>query len=101
MIEVYVRHDKYTTVVQELRYLGELLGLELSHIFKDALSEDDVEALIAELNRRLNEIEFDQIRRWVMYGYIDSVVLDIRLKERRQGCGPTANIEQRAPFTLC
>lgn len=42
---------------------------------------------------------FDQIRRWVMYGCINTVVLDIVTKEMHQGCGPATNIKKRAFFS--
>ena len=45
MIEVNVGHDEQAVLVQELRYLGKLLRLELSDIFEYALSEYDIELL--------------------------------------------------------
>ena len=99
MAEVNIRHDKYTVVIQELRYFGEFLGLKVPHILKKTLGNNDVEALVIEPNWRLKEVSFNQIRRRVMYGYIDTIVLDIWPKERHQGCGPAANIEKRASFT--
>jgi hypothetical protein len=99
MVEVNVRHDKYTTAVQEPRYFSEFLGLKVSYILENALGKHDVEALITKPNWRLKEVSLNQIRRRVMYGYIYTVVLDIWPKERRQSCGPATNIEKRAPFT--
>ena len=99
MAEVNIRHDKYTAVIQEPRYFGEFLGLEGPHIFKKTLGNDDVETLVSKPDRRLEEIGLDQIRRRVMYGYIDTIVLDIWPKERHQSCGPAANIEKRKLFT--
>ena len=46
MVEVNVRHNKYPAVVQEPRYFGEFLHLKVSHVFENALGEDNVEALI-------------------------------------------------------
>ena len=100
MVEVNVRHDKYTTVVQEPRYFGEFLSLKVSHVFKNALGEDDVKALIIKPDWRLKEVSLNQIWRGVMYGYIDTMVLNIWPKERHQSCRPATNIEKRAPFTL-
>ena len=77
MAEVRIRYDKYTVVIQELGYFSEFLGLEGPHIFEKTLGDDDVETLAIEPNRRIDEVGLDQIRRWVMYGYIDTVVLDI------------------------
>jgi hypothetical protein len=77
MAEVNIRHDKYTAVIQELRYFGEFLGLESPHIFKKTLGNDDVETLVIKPNWRVGEISLDQIRRRVMYGYIDTIVFDI------------------------
>ena len=77
MAEVDIRHDKYTAVIQELRDFGEFLVLEGPHIFKETLGNDDVEALAIEPNWRIDEVGLDQIRRRVMYGYIDAMVLDI------------------------
>ena len=77
MAEVNIRHDKYTAVIQELRYFGEFLGLEGPHIFKETLGDNDVETLVIEPNWRVEEVSLDQIRRRVMYGYIDTIVLDI------------------------
>ena len=71
MAEVNIRHDKYTAVIQELRYFSEFLGLEGPHIFKNTLGDDDVETLIIKPNWRLEEVSLDEIRRRVMYGYID------------------------------
>jgi len=98
MAEVNVRHDKYTAVVQEPRYFSEFLGLKVSHIFKDTLGKDDIKALIIKPDWRLEEVGFDQIWRRVMYGYIDTVVLNIWPKERPQGRGAATNIEKRAFF---
>src|SRR5215472_16074300 len=70
----------------------------VSHIFKNALGDDDVEALIGKRDRRLKKVDFNQVRRRVMYGYVNTVILDIRPEERPQGGrGPATNIEQRAP----
>jgi hypothetical protein len=77
MAEVNVRHDKYTAVIQELRYFGEFLVLEGPYIFKKTLGNDDVEPLVTKPNRHVGEIGLDQIRRRVMYGYIDTMVFDI------------------------
>jgi hypothetical protein len=77
MAEVNIRHDKYTAVIQELRYFGEFLGLEGPYIFKKTLGNDDVEPLVIKPNWRVGEISLDQIRRRVMYGYIDTIVFDI------------------------
>ena len=75
--EVRIRYDKYAVVIQELRYFSEFLGLEGPHIFKNTLGNDDVETLLIKPNWRLEEVSLDQIRRRVMYGYIDAIVLDI------------------------
>ena len=75
--EVRIRYDKYAVVIQELRYFSEFLGLEDPHIFKNTLGNDDVETLLIKPNWRLEEVSLDQIRRRVMYGYIDAIVLDI------------------------
>ena len=77
MAEVDIRHDKYTAVIQELRDFGEFLVLEGPHIFKETLGNNDVETLAIEPNWRVDEVSLDQIRRRVMYGYIDAIVLDI------------------------
>jgi len=77
MVEVNIRHDEYTAAIQELRYFGEFLSLEDPHIFKNTLGDDDVETLVIKPNWRLEEVSLDQIRRRVMYGYIDAIVLDI------------------------
>src|SRR6202044_2567581 len=42
MAEVNIRRDKYTAVVQDVRYFGELLGLEGPCILKKPLGDDDV-----------------------------------------------------------
>jgi hypothetical protein len=94
MIEVNVRHDKYAAHVQQLCYFGEFLSLKIAYVFENALGEDDVEALIIKLNWRLKKIGFNQIRRRVLYSYIDTIVLDIRPKERHQGRGPAPDIEK-------
>jgi hypothetical protein len=96
MVEVDVRADKYTAVIQEPRYLREHPGLKVPHIFKNALGHDDVEALIGKRNRRLKKVGFNQVRRRAMYGYINTVILDVRLDERPQGRATATNIEQRA-----
>ena len=77
MAEVNIRRDKYTVVIQELRYFGEFLGLEGPHVFEETLGDNDVEALVIEPDWRVEEVSLDQIRRRVMYGYIDTIVLDI------------------------
>jgi hypothetical protein len=77
MAEVDIRHDKYTAVIQELRDFGKFLVLEGPHIFKETLGNNDVETLAIEPNWRVDEVSLDQIRRRVMYGYIDAIVLDI------------------------
>jgi len=59
MVEVNIRHDKYTAVIQELRYFGEFLGLEGPHIFKKTLGNDDVETLVTEPNWRVEEVSLD------------------------------------------
>jgi hypothetical protein len=96
MAEVNIRHDKYTAVIQELRYFGEFLGLEGPHIFKKTLGNDYVEPLVIKPNWRVDEVGLDQIRRRVMYGYIDAIVLDIWPKERHQSRRPAANIEKHS-----
>jgi hypothetical protein len=77
MAEIDIRYEKYAIVIQEPRYFGELLRLEVSHIFEDALGDDDVETLVIELNWSLEEVGLDQIRRRALYSYVDTVVLDI------------------------
>ena len=77
MAEVDIRHDKYTAVTQELRDFGEFLFLEGPHIFKETLGNNDVETLTIEPDWRVDEVSLDKIRRRVMYGYIDAIVLDI------------------------
>jgi hypothetical protein len=98
--KVDVRHDKYTGVVQDPRYLSKFLGLEAPHIFKNALGDDDVEALITKPDRGLKEISLDQVRRRLVYGYVDTVVLYLWPEDGHQGCRPAANIEQRARSAL-
>jgi hypothetical protein len=100
MAKVDIRHDKYTAVVQDPRYFSEFFGLEASRIFKDTLGDDDVEALIAKPDRRLKEIGFNKVQRGVMYGYVDAIVLYIRLEDGHQGCGSATNIEKRARSAL-
>jgi len=97
--KVNVRHDKYTGAIQGPRYLSELLGLEASHILKDALGDNEVEALVTEPDRGFKEVSLNQVRRRVMYGYVDAVVLYIRPEGGHQGGGPATNIEERAPPT--
>jgi hypothetical protein len=77
MAEVRIRYDKYTVIIQELGYFSEFLRLEGPHIFKNTLGNDDIKTLVIKPNWRLEEVSFDQVRRWVMYGYIDAIVLDI------------------------
>ena len=101
MAEVNVRHDKYAAVSQEPRYFGKYLRLEASCILKDALSDYNVEALITESNGRFNEVRLDQIRRRIMYGDVNTVILDIGTKKGHQGRWAATNIEKSARFTLC
>ena len=96
VIEVNVRHDEYSIVVQEPCYVCKYLGLEVSHIFKNALGDSDVEALIIKFHRRFQEVSFGQIRRWVMYGYVNTIVPNIWAKESHQGCWAATNIKKHA-----
>jgi hypothetical protein len=41
-----------------LRDLSKFPGLEVSHVLEDTLGDDDVEHLVAELDRRFKEIGF-------------------------------------------
>ena len=50
MIEINVRHYEYAALIQELRYFSELLRLELSDIFENALSYYDIESFAIELD---------------------------------------------------
>ena len=59
MIEVDVGRDEDAAVVQQLGYLGELLGLELADILEEALCDHDIEPLITEPDRLLEEIGLD------------------------------------------
>ena len=99
MAKVDIRHDKYTAVVQDPRYFSEFFGLEASHILKDALSDDDVEALVIEPDRGFKKISLNKIRRRLVYGNVNTVVLYIRLEDGRQGGGPATNIEKCASPT--
>src|SRR5262249_43996582 len=81
-------------------YFGEFLSLKVSYVFKNSLSKDDVEALIFKLNGRLEDVGLNQVWRRVRYGYVDTIVLDIWPKERRQSCGPASDIEKGAPSAL-
>src|SRR5690348_694498 len=81
--------------------MREYLDLKVSHIFKHALGDDDVEAFIGKPDRHLKKVGFNQVRRRVVYSYVNTVILDIRPKERPQGPhGPTTNIEQHASPAL-
>jgi hypothetical protein len=50
--------------------------------------------LVAKLNWHLEEVGLNQIERRVMYSYIDTMVLDIRPKERHQSRWPAPDIEK-------
>jgi hypothetical protein len=84
-----------------LRYFGEFLSLEAPYIFKHTLGKNDIEMLIIKTYRRLEEVGFKQIRRWIMYGDVNTIIFDIRAKERHQRGWPAANIKQRTRFSLC
>jgi hypothetical protein len=99
MTKIPVRHDESAVLVQEPRYLRKFLRLEVSYILEDALGGDDVEALVTEPDRRVKEVSLDQVRRRVMYGNVNTVVVYIRRKQSREGCRPAANVKQRALFT--
>jgi hypothetical protein len=101
MIKIPVRHNKFTVLVQDPRYFSEFLRLEVSDIFENALGQDDVESLVAEHDRGFEEVSFNQVRRSVMYGYVNTVVLYIWCEQAHQGCGTTANIEESTLFALC
>src|ERR1700730_1526453 len=101
MIVIPVRHNKFTVLVQDPRYFSEFLRLEVSDIFENALGQDDVESLVAEHDWRFEKVSFDQVRRSVMYGYVNTVVLYIWCEQTHQGCRTTANIEESTLFALC
>src|SRR6266478_373849 len=76
MIEVNIRHYEYAALIQKLRYFSELLELEVSDIFENALGYYDIESFAVELDGRFKEVGFNQIRRRVMYSYIYTMVFD-------------------------
>jgi hypothetical protein len=77
MIEIPIRDNEYTTAVQETCYFAKFLRLNISHVFKHALRNDYVEFLVAESDWIFNKVRFNQIRRRVMYGNINAIVLYI------------------------
>jgi len=94
--KINVRYDESAILIQQPSYFGKFLGLEASSIFEKALREDDIESLFVEPDRRFEEVGFDQIRRRVVNGYIDTVVLYARVKQMHQGRGPATNVKQGA-----
>ena len=56
MIEIYVRHYEYAVFVQELRYLSELLRLEVADILENALGDYDIELFVIKPNRLFKEV---------------------------------------------
>lgn len=98
MTEVPVRHDECAICLQEIRYFSEFLGLKRPDILEDTLGYDNIEPLTVEPYRVLKQICFDQVRCWVMYGYVNSVVADIVVQEMLQSSRTAAKVEQIALF---
>jgi hypothetical protein len=96
MAEIYIRHDECAVLVQEPRYLGELLGLEVARILEETLGQDDVESLVAEPDGTFKKVTLHQIGRRLMYDYVDAMVLDIGRNQAHQGRGAAANIKESA-----
>jgi hypothetical protein len=63
MAEVHIRHDECAVLIQELRYLGELLGLEVARILEETLGQNDVESLVAEPDGIFKKVTLYQIGR--------------------------------------
>jgi hypothetical protein len=83
-----------------MSYLGELLGLKVPHVLENTLGSDDIESHCAELNRTLEEVGFNQVRRGMMNGNINTIVLDIRFKQAHQGGWTAAYVKESTPFAL-
>ena len=56
MTEVSVGQEKSAVLVEDLRYLGKFLRLRVAHIFKEALSHDDIKPLVAEPDGTLKKV---------------------------------------------
>jgi hypothetical protein len=94
MAEIPVRHDELAAIGQKTAYLGQFLRLESSNIFEDALGNDEIEHLAAEFYGGLEKVSLDQIRRGIMYGYINPVVVDVFTEQVPESRGPAANIQE-------
>ena len=53
---------------------------------------DDIETLVAEPDRLLEEVSFNQVRRFLMYRDINAIILDVRLEKRLEGSRPAADV---------
>jgi len=61
MSEIPVRHDELAISIQELRYFSEFPRLQVSYIFKNTLSYDNVESVLVKSDWSFNEVSFNQI----------------------------------------
>jgi hypothetical protein len=50
--------------------------------------------LIAKLNGRFKEVPLKEIRRWVMDGHINPMVMNILVEELHQSSGPAPNVQE-------
>src|ERR1700730_6948619 len=92
MAEVHVRHNESAILVEEFLDFAELLGLELSDVLKNTLGQDDIELPVAKPDGDLKKVRLDQIRRWVVYGYINPVVMHVIVEEAHQSRLPAPNV---------
>jgi hypothetical protein len=55
--------------------------LPTANVLEDALSYNHVELFGAEADRCSHKIHFTEVRRWTMYGDINTIILDVRAKQ--------------------
>ena len=70
--------------------------MSVTDIFEDPLGQDNVESFVAKLYRGFAEVNLEEVRGWILYGYINAVVVYVCRKKATYVCWPSANVQKTA-----
>src|SRR6266481_5605374 len=94
MSKIDVAHHKFAVILQDRPDLLELAVLLLAHVLEETEGHHEIEALIIESNRFAHNVEFSQVRGWLMNCDICTMIANVGIKQRSKSGWSATDIQQ-------
>jgi hypothetical protein len=96
MPKIDIGHDELAVILEDSPYFLEFLVLLGTHVFEKPEGDDKIKALIVKSNGLPRNIDFSQVRSWLMNGDIDAKIADVGTKQSLKSRWPAADVQEGA-----